>query len=242
MTTPGPVLLITGASSGIGAVTARRARDEGWRLLLVARSPEINEFAARLGGPHVVQAAVTDVTDMAGLRRAVDQATDAFGGLDAAFVNAGISAGPLRYQPEPSEEPGDGSVAGWRDMVLTNVLGVALTVRAVVNALVASQGRLVITGSVLGRYAMSSSFYSATKHAVAGIAETVRLELIGTGVGVTLVEPGPVATAFAAGAAAGGAGPALGRDDVASAVLYALSQPTGVDVNELLLRPHGATP
>jgi NADP-dependent 3-hydroxy acid dehydrogenase YdfG len=237
-----PVLLITGASGGIGLATARLARAEGWRLLLVARSPRVSELVTELGGLNDVRAVVCDVTDLAGLQRAVDEATEAFGGLDAAFVNAGITAGPRRYRPDLAEASSDDAVAGWRDMVLTNVLGVALTVRAVTNALVASQGRIVITGSVLGRYAMSSSFYSATKHAVAGIAETARLELVGTGVSVTLLEPGPVATAFAGGAPSSGTSPALEPDDVARAVLYALNQPPGVDVNELLLRPHGATP
>lgn len=236
-----PVLLITGASGGIGLATARRARTEGWRLVLVARSPGLAGVVDDLGGPDVARAVVTDVTDPTGLRRAVAEAEAAFGGLDAAFVNAGISAGPRSYRPQAPDATSQDSLDGWRDMVLTNVLGVAVTVRAVVEALVASQGRIVITGSVLGRYAMGASLYSATKHAVAGIAETLRLELVGTGVGVTLVEPGPVATDFA-GATAGAAGPALDREDVARVVLYALSQPRGVEINELLLRPHGATP
>ena len=100
----------------------------------------------------------------------------------------------------------------------------------------------MITGSVLGRYAMSSSFYSATKYAVAGIADPVRLELLGTGVGVTLVEPGPVATTFSGTAGPAGDVPEVAAVDVARAVLFALSQSSGVEVNELLIRPHGATP
>lgn len=241
MSTQSPVLLITGATGGIGMATARRAREAGWRLVLVARSSRVENLAVELGGPKVVRAAVADVGDFEALRRAVTMATDSFGGLDAAFVNAGITTGPCTYRPGAPAESAD-VVDGWRDMVLTNVLGTALTVRTVAEALVLSRGRLVITGSVLGRYAMSSSFYSATKHAVAGIAETVRLELSGTGVGVILVQPGPVATGFAGAATGSQLSPALSSDDVARAVLFALTQPPGVDVNELVLRPHGATP
>lgn len=232
-----PALLITGATGGIGAATARAAHAAGWRLVLLARSASVDALAAELGGEQVVRAVVGDVTDPNDLQRAVDVALDAFGGLDAAFANAGMTAGPRQYRPIAEDEPTD----GWRDMLLTNVLGVALTVRAVADPLVAARGRLVITGSVLGRYAMGSSFYSATKHAVAGVAETARLEFVGTGVGVTLIAPGPVATAFA-GATPPGSRPALAAADVASAVLFALDQAGGVDVNEILLRPHGATP
>ena len=238
MTPRKPVLLITGASGGIGSATAHLASAAGWRLILVARSPKVDDLAEELGGESTARAVVGDVTEFSDLRRAVDVALDAFGGLDAAFVNAGITAGPRQYRPDPTEEALD----GWRDMVLANVLGVALTVRAVSDAIVVSQGRIVITGSVLGRYPLSSSFYSATKHAVAGIAETARLELLGTGVAVTLIEPGPVATAFAGEGGPAAGSPALDSADVARAVLFALSQPPGVDINEMLIRPHGATP
>lgn len=239
--TTSPVLLITGAGGGIGLATARRARAAGWRVVLVARS-DLADLAADLGGPAAARAVVADVGDLTALRSAVHEAVTAFGALDAVFANAGLSAGPTSYRGEGSGLVDDPDVAGWRDMVLTNVLGVALTVRATADALVDSGGRLVVTGSVLGRYAMASSLYSATKFAVAGIAETVRLELAGTGVGVTLIEPGPVATGFAAGAARAGGVAALDGDDVARAVMFALSQPSGVEINELLLRPHGATP
>lgn len=234
------VLLITGATGGIGVATARLAREAGWRMLLLARSSRVEDLAADLGGPQVARAAVADVGDFTGLQNAVSIASEAFGGLDAAFVNAGITAGPRSYRPGTPQEPGE--LDGWRDMVLTNVLGTALTVRAVSDALVLRRGRLVITGSLLGRYAMSGSLYSATKYAVAGITGTVRKELLGTGVGVTLIEPGPVTTGFAGADPALSTKPELSSDDVARAVLFALTQPPGVEVNELLLRPHGATP
>jgi len=233
-----PVLLITGASGGIGAATAHAAHAAGWRLVLVARSSRLADLADELGGPATARAVAADVTEPEDLERAVGVALDGFGRLDAAFVNAGVNAGPRRYRPSVGGE----SVEGWRDMVLVNVFGAALTVRAVSDALVASRGRLVLTGSVLGRYALRSSFYSATKHALVGVAETARLELVGTGVGVTLLNPGPVETGFGGGGPSSSGGPALSSADVARAVLFALSQPPGVDINEILLRPHGATP
>lgn len=203
--------------------------------MLTGRSARVDEVAEQVGPPERVRGIVADSTDPDALVAAVRLADGAFGGLSAAFVNAGVTAGPGSYLPGPAAP-----VEGWREMVLTNVLGTALAVRAVLPALVARRGRLVLTGSVLGRHALPGSLYSATKFAVAGIAETVRLELVGTGVGVTLVEPGPVATPFAGGGDP--TGPALGADDVARAVCFALAQPDGVEVNELLLRPHGATP
>lgn len=240
MNAHGKVLLITGATGGIGTATARRAHQDGWRLMLVGRSPRVWDLAAELGGPATVCAAIVDADDFEATERAVALGTDVFGRIDGAFINAGINAGPRTYRP--GLKPATEELAGWREMILTNVLGTALTIRAVAEALISSQGRLVITGSVLGRYAMSGSLYSATKYAVAGIAETIRLELSGTGVGVTLIEPGPVATGFGGATSPVADFPALSSEDVARTVLFTLTQPSGVDINEILLRPHGATP
>lgn len=238
MTAASRVLLVTGASGGIGAATARAARGAGWRIVLVGRSGRLGGLVGELGGPSAARAVAADVTRPDELQRAVDVALEAFGALDAAFVNAGVNRGPRQYRPTAEGEP----VEGWRDMVLTNVLGAALTVRAVSEALIASGGRIVLTGSVLGRYTMRSSFYSATKHALVGIAESARLELVDSGVGVTLVNPGPVATGLGGGGPAAPGAPVLASTDVARAVLFALSQPPGVDVDEILVRPQGATP
>jgi NADP-dependent 3-hydroxy acid dehydrogenase YdfG len=118
-------------------------------------------------------------------------------------------------------------------MVLTNVLGVAYTIRASMDALVESKGHLLLTGSLAGRRALPGSLYSATKFAVNSIGEGARLELNGTGVRVTLVNPGMVATPFFEEQPVG----MLEADDVARAVMYAVSQPPHVDINEILVRP-----
>jgi len=117
--------------------------------------------------------------------------------------------------------------------VLTNVYGAALTIRATLTPLKESKGHLLLTGSVAGRRALPGSLYSATKWAVTAMGEAVRLELNGTGVRVTLIEPGSVDTPFFDSRPQD----ALEPDDIARAVMYAVTQPPHVDVNEMLVRP-----
>jgi NADP-dependent 3-hydroxy acid dehydrogenase YdfG len=118
-------------------------------------------------------------------------------------------------------------------MVLTNVLGAAYTIRAAIPALLESRGHVIVTGSVAGRRALPGSLYSATKWAVTAMGESVRADLNGTGVRTTVIEPGSVETPFFDNPAEG----RLEADDIARAVMYAVSQPPHVDVNEILIRP-----
>jgi NADP-dependent 3-hydroxy acid dehydrogenase YdfG len=219
------VLLITGASSGIGAATARAAVAAGWRVALAARSAErLRALAAELGGEGRALAVRCDVTEWEQQEAMVSSALERFGRLDVAFANAGFGAarGFLKETPE-----------FWRSMVLTNVYGAALTIRAALPALSDARGHLLLTGSLAGRRALSGSLYSATKFAVTAMGEAARLELNGTGVRVTLIEPGMVDTPFFDNPVTG----ALSADDVARAVMFAVSQPPHVDVNEILVRP-----
>jgi NADP-dependent 3-hydroxy acid dehydrogenase YdfG len=119
-------------------------------------------------------------------------------------------------------------------MVLTNVYGVALTIRATVEAIRDTRGHLLLTGSVAGRRALRGSLYSATKWAVTAMGEAARQELHDSGVRVTVIEPGMVDTPFFERGAGEGA---LQAGDVARAVMYAVSQPPHVNVNEILMRP-----
>jgi NADP-dependent 3-hydroxy acid dehydrogenase YdfG len=219
------VLLITGASSGIGAATARAASAAGWRVALAARSHDrLRALAEELGGAERALAVRCDVTDWEEQQHTVAAAMAAFGRLDAAFANAGFGAarGFLADTPEH-----------WREMVLTNVYGAALTLRATIPALTQSRGHLLLTSSVAGRRALPGSLYSCTKHAVTAMGEAARLELHGTGIRVTLIEPGITDTAFFEQRPSD----ALADDDIARAVLYAISQPPHVDVNEITIRP-----
>jgi NADP-dependent 3-hydroxy acid dehydrogenase YdfG len=220
-----PVFLITGASSGIGAATARRAVDEGYRVVLAARSTDaIQSLADELGGSDTAIAVTCDVTDFAQQEAMVAAALDAFGRIDVAFANAGFGGkrGFLEETPEL-----------WRDMVLTNVLGCAYTIRATIPALKDSTGHLLLTSSVAGRRALQGSLYSATKHAVTAMAESARQDLNDSGVRVTSIEPGMTDTPFFDNRPSN----ALQPDDIARAVLFAVQQPPHVDVNEILIRP-----
>ncbi len=219
-----PVFLITGASSGIGAATARAAADAGYRLALAARSVDkLEALAAELGGGERALAIKCDVTEWADQESMVGEVLERFGRLDVAFANAGFGAkrGFLAESPE-----------FWREMVLTNVYGAALTIRATLEALKDAQGHLLLTGSVAGRRALPGSLYSATKWAVTAMGEGARQELNGSGVRVTLIEPGAVDTPFFSNQPK----TALVAEDVARAVMYAVSQPPSVDVNEILIR------
>ncbi len=226
----GRVLLITGASSGIGARTARRAAEAGYRLVLGARREErIEKLAKELGGPERAIAVRCDVTEWDDNQRISAAATESFGRLDAVFANAGFGAkrGFLEESPEH-----------WRSMVLTNVLGVALTIRATLPTLLdAGTGHYVLTSSVAGRRSLPGSLYSATKWAVSAMGESLRQELRQMhedhGVRVTLIEPGMTDTEFFDDRPE----QALEDDDIARAVLWAMEQPERVDVNEVLIRP-----
>ena len=118
-------------------------------------------------------------------------------------------------------------------MLLPIVYGAALAIRATLPALKESRGHLLLTSSVAGRRVLPGSLYAATKWAVTAMGEAARQELDGTGVRVTLIEPGLVDTPFFASRVKD----ALAPDDVARAVLYAVGQPPHVDVNEILVRP-----
>ncbi|HEY2436848.1 MAG TPA: SDR family oxidoreductase [Solirubrobacteraceae bacterium] len=221
-----PVFLITGASSGIGAATARAAAQAGYRLVLAARSNDrLAELSSELGGEERALTIQCDVTDWDQQRAAAESARERFGRLDVAFANAGVGAtrGFLEESPEH-----------WREMVLTNVYGAALTIRAAIPGLKESRGHLLLAGSVAGRRALPGSLYSATKWAVTAMGESARQELNDTGVRVTVIEPGMVDTPFFS---RGTPDDVLKADDVARAVMFAVSQPPHVDVNEILIRP-----
>ena len=220
-----PVFLITGASSGIGAATARHAVQAGYRLVLAARSVDkLADLAAELGGEDRALAVPCDVTEWEQQQAMVTAALERFGRLDVAYANAGFGAGRGFLNESPEH---------WRSMVLTNVYGAALTIRATLPALKETRGHLLLTGSVAGRRALPGSLYSATKWAVTAMGESARLELDGTGVRVTLIEPGMVDTPFFDNPVSD----ALKPDDIARAVMFAVSQPPHVDVNEILVRP-----
>ena len=227
---PDPVLLITGASSGIGAATARAAAGR-YRLVLAARRLEpLEELAAELGGEDRALAVRCDVTEWDQVEAMAAAAIEHFGRIDAVFANAGFGA-TRGFLEE--------SVEHWRSMVLTNVYGVALTIRATLpHLLERGDGHFLVTSSVAGRRALPGSLYSATKWAATAIGEALRAELRqmhdNHDIRVTLIEPGMTDTPFFDNRPGEWA---LRDEDIAKAVIYALEQRPGVDVNEILIRP-----
>jgi NADP-dependent 3-hydroxy acid dehydrogenase YdfG len=226
-----PVLVITGASSGIGAATARRAVEFGYRVTLAARSVDkLQALSEELGGQDRALALGCDVTSWDDQQALVARTLEEFGRMDAYFANAGFGA-KRGFLEE--------SVEHWKSMIDTNVFGAALSIRASLGHFRRqNSGHLLLTSSIAGRRTLPGSLYSATKHAVTAMGEALRAEVAETDIKVTLIEPGAVDTPFFENPVSN----ALEADDIARAVMFALTQPPHVDVNEILVRPiHQAT-
>ncbi len=217
--------MITGASSGIGAATARRGAEFGYRLALAARSEEkLDALVEELGAERAI-AVKCDVTSWQEQQALVATTLERLGRMDAFFANAGFG-GARSFL-------GD-SVEHWKAMIDTNVLGVALSIRASLpHFKEQNRGHILLTGSVAGRRNFPGSLYGATKWAVSAIGENLRQEVAETDVKVTLIEPGMTDTPFFDNRPQN----ALDADDIARAVMFALTQPPHVDVNEVLIRP-----
>lgn len=217
-------LFITGASSGIGAATARAAVAAGWNVALLARSTgKLDALVAELGGAAL--AVPGDVADFAQQEAAVARAVDRFGALDAAFANAG------RGIDTPGTEAGD--PAEWRQVVDANVMGVLHTAKAALPELRKTKGHLLMTGSAAGRRHVKGSIYSATKWFVHGYAGNMAEEMQDWGGRCTLIAPGMVDTPFFDEAKPD----KLQPEDVAGAVMFALNQPARADVREIFVMP-----
>jgi NADP-dependent 3-hydroxy acid dehydrogenase YdfG len=221
-----PVLVITGASTGIGAATARRAVEFGYRVTLAARSEDkLEALREELGGADRALAMRCDVTSWDDQQALVARTLEEFGRMDAYFANAGFGA-KRGFLEE--------SVEHWKSMIDTNVFGAALSIRASLGHFRRqNRGHMLLTSSIAGRRTLPGSLYSATKHAVTAMGEALRAEAAETNIKVTLIEPGAVDTPFFDNPVSN----ALEADDIARAVMFALTQPPHVDVNELLVRP-----
>ncbi|MBO8191302.1 SDR family oxidoreductase [Streptomyces oryzae] len=226
-----PVTLITGGSAGIGAATARRLLKLGHRVAVTGRDEQrLARFAQEAGRPGTLLTLPGDAADHTAVQAAVDVTVERFGRLDNAVANAGFATHDTVTEGDP---------AGWREMVLTNVLGPALLIRAATEQLRATGGRIVLVGSVAGIVPTPGTLYGATKWAVTGLAESARRVVTEDGVGVTLIAPGRVETPFWDGRGGVPDSPLLTADQVAESLVWALGQPAGVDVNTVVVRPLG---
>ncbi|WP_370030493.1 SDR family oxidoreductase [Qipengyuania mesophila] len=218
-------LLITGASSGIGAATARAAAAEGWNVALLARSKDkLEELAGGIGASAL--ALPCDITKRDELERAVEQAVTHFGGLDAVFANAGTGVS------SPGIETGDPDE--WHAMIHLNVLAVLSTAHATLPHLRKTGGQFVVTGSKAGRDHLKGSVYGATKWFVQGFAGNLAEEMREWGGRCTVITPGMVDTPFFDEPKPDKIQP----EDVANAVVFALAQPKTAAVREIHIMPN----
>ncbi|MFF9813402.1 SDR family oxidoreductase [Streptomyces sp. NPDC014006] len=229
--TDSPVALITGGGSGIGAAVARRLLDDGWRVTVTGRGEQrLRDFAAGLGEPEGLLTVTGSAAEYADVQDAVARTLKAYGRLDTVVANAGFAT---------HDTVAEGDPAGWPEMVLTNVLGPALLIRASVDALKETRGRIVLVGSVAGFVNGPGNLYGATKWAVTGLAENTRRQVTEYGVGVTLVAPGRVETPFWDSYGSLPPGRLLTAEQIADSVVWAIRRPAGVDVNTVVVRPIG---
>ena len=232
----GKVVIITGASSGIGAATARELVPLGSKVVLAARSTDRLEAIAAELGPDAL-AITTDVTDAADVKRMVDATIERFGRVDVMFANAGL------YIPGNIDE---GDPAAWSELMNVNIDGVLNCTYAVLEHMKAQQsGDILVTSSISGFVDIHwEPIYSASKHAIQGFVHTVRRQLSGSGIRVGSIAPGQIANELW-----GITDPAdidrksyeqrefLRSEDVARAVVFMLSQPPHVTIRNLVMLP-----
>jgi NADP-dependent 3-hydroxy acid dehydrogenase YdfG len=238
----GRVALVTGASSGIGEATAVALAEAGAAVAIGARRADrLDALAAKLGegGARVLQVSL-DVTDEQACRDAVARTREELGGLDVLVNNAGV----MLLGTIVGADPGD-----WRRMISTNVLGLMYMTHAAIDGMVGQgSGDVVNISSVAGRTARrGAGVYNASKWAVNAFSESLRQEVTGRGVRISLVEPGAVATELRTHITQDDARADADRfaqtirqlqaEDVARAILYVVTQPAHVAVNEVLVRP-----
>jgi NADP-dependent 3-hydroxy acid dehydrogenase YdfG len=240
-------IAITGASSGIGEATALAMAREGAAVALGARREDrIEELRERIEGDGGRAVALrADVADEQTAHAFVQGAAEALGGLDGLVNNAGVMLlGPIEGADTDQ----------WRQMVDVNVLGLLYCTQAALPLLrEAGRADIVNLSSVAGRVANpGTAVYNVTKWGVVAFSEALRKEVAGSGVRVACVEPGFVDTELqghnehpmvreAIGRMREEIGEVLTADDIASAIVYAVSQPPRVSINELLIRPTGQT-
>ena len=238
----GQVVAITGASSGIGEATAVALAEAGAAVAIGARRADrLDALAAKLrdDGARVLQLSL-DVTDEQACRDAVARTREELGGLDVLVNNAGLMLLGTIVGADPED---------WRRMISTNVLGLMYMTHAAIDGMVEQgSGDVVNISSVAGRTARKGAgVYNASKWAVNAFSESLRQEVTGRGVRISLVEPGAVATELTDHITQPDARSAAQRmytdmtplqaEDVARAIRYVVTQPRHVAVNEVLVRP-----
>ncbi len=234
----GKVVVITGASSGLGEATAKHLAAAGAKLVLGARRIDKLEALAKTLGPDVA-VLKTDVTDPAQVQALADLAVSRFGRIDVIINNAGLM--PLSLLER-------GKLDDWNQMIDVNIKGVLYGIHAALAHMIPRKsGHIINVSSVAGhKVRQSSSVYAATKTAVRVISEGLRMEMKPHNIRTTVISPGAVESELPLSVTendvAGNiqsfyASVAIPADSFARAVIFAMSQPENVDVNEILFRP-----
>ncbi|MGX5915692.1 SDR family oxidoreductase [Aliidiomarina sp. Khilg15.8] len=219
------VLLITGASSGIGKATAKKAVEAGLKVVLTARRKALlDELVAEFGDDNALGVAA-DVTDIDQLARVVDAGVEKFGQLDVAFANAGIGASAAGTEEGDPDE--------WKKMVDTNINALLYTAKLTLPHLRKTQGHFIMTGSAAGRITLKGSVYGATKWFVHGFSNNLAEEMKEWKGRCTTIAPGMVNTPFFDEAKPD----KLDPEDVADAVLHAIQANPRNCVREIFLMP-----
>jgi 3-hydroxy acid dehydrogenase/malonic semialdehyde reductase len=237
------VVFITGASSGIGSACAHQFAQQGAKLLLCARRIEIlEELAKTLREKYNTDLHIfkLDVRDREAVKQALNTLPDQWKNIDVLVNNAGLAAGLDTVQ--------EGNIDDWEIMIDTNMKGLLYVTREVLPHMVAkNSGHIINIGSIAGHYTYpKGAVYCATKYAVNVISNGLRMDLFGTKVRVSSVDPGAVETNFSAvrfkgdeqraAAVYEGMDP-LTPDDVADAVVYCASRPPHVNISEVIIMP-----
>jgi serine 3-dehydrogenase len=239
----GNSVLITGASSGIGAATAHAFAREKCNLLLAARRRDrIDQLARHLADKYAItaQAITLDVTKQKDVDAALASLSTTWEQIDILVNNAGLSRGLTKLQ--------EGDIGDWEEMIDTNIKGLLYVTRSILPGMVKrKKGHIINIGSIAGHQLYpAGNVYCATKFAVKALSEGLRLDLLGTGVRVTSVDPGMVQTEFSqvrfhgdterATAVYQGLQP-LSADDVAEVIIFCATRPPHVDVADIIVMP-----
>lgn len=243
VTLQGRRALITGASSGIGEACARQFAAAGASLILNARRLErLQQLAAELQQTYGCESLLLpfDVRDRPSVESALTTLPRDWQTIDLLINNAGLSRGFDKLQ--------EGSIEDWEEMIDTNVKGLLYVSRTVIPGMVArGQGHIVNVGSIAGRQTYpAGNVYCASKAAVKALSEGLKIDLLGTGVRVSEIQPGLVKTEFStvrfhgdrprADAVYQGLVP-LSGDDIADIILFMVTRPAHVNISELLVVP-----
>ncbi len=237
------IVFITGASAGIGKATATAFAKEGADVIITARRTDrLNRLAEELTEKYGVKILPIklDVTDKKNVAETIKNLPEDWGKIDILVNNAGLGRGLNKLYED--------NIDGWEEMIDTNIKGLLYVTRNIVPQMVERKsGHVINIGSIAGHEAYGGgSVYCATKHAVTAITRSLRIDLLGTGVRVSTVDPGMVETEFSIVRFYGdtekaknvykGLQPLTG-EDIADAVIFCATRPPHANVNEMIIMP-----